>query len=97
MFSLTITLYRVYRAYSYISESMEEDPQLFQQFKGHKDAITASHFSPNGKQVNNVSPTISAIVIFLHMKANRDIIDGSMIKDLWHNTIGIIILRFMLC
>ena len=76
---------------------MEEDPQLFQQFKGHKDAITASHFSPNGKQVNNVSPTISAIVIFLHMKANRDIIDGSMIKDLWHNTIGIIILRFMLC
>ena len=30
---------------------MEEDPQLFQQFKGHKDAITASHFSPNGKQV----------------------------------------------
>ena len=30
---------------------MEEDPQLFQQFKGHKDAITASHFSPNSKQV----------------------------------------------
>ena len=32
---------------------MDEDPQLFQQFKGHKDAITASHFSPNGKQVSN--------------------------------------------
>ena len=31
---------------------MDEDPQLFQQFKGHKDAITASHFSPNGKQVS---------------------------------------------
>ena len=90
MFSLTITLYRVYRAYSYISESMEEDPQLFQQFKGHKDAITASHFSPNGKQVSNVSRTIPAIVIFLHTKANRDLIDGSMILRID----GIIILRF---
>ena len=37
--------------YLNFTEAMEEDPQLFQQFKGHKDAITASHFSPNGKQV----------------------------------------------
>ena len=83
-------MYRVYRAYSYISESMEEDPQLFQQFKGHKDAITASHFSPNGKQVSNVSRTIPAFVTFLHTKANRDLIDGSMILRID----GIIILRF---
>ena len=89
MFSLTITLYRVNSAYSYISESMEEDPQLFQQFKGHKDAITASHFSPNGKQVSNVSRTIPAIVIFFHTKANWDLIDGSMILRID----GIIILR----
>jgi WD40 repeat protein len=34
---------------------MEEDPQLFQQFKGHKEAITASSFSPNGKQVVSCS------------------------------------------
>jgi centriolar protein POC1 len=30
---------------------MEDIPQLFQQFRGHKDVISASHFSPNGKQV----------------------------------------------
>lgn len=91
MFSLMITLYRVYRAIFHISESMEEDPQLFQQFKGHKDAITASHFSPNGKQVSIVSPTIPAIVIFLHTETNRDLIDGSMILRIG----GIIILRFI--
>ena len=90
MFSLTITLYRVYRAYFYISESMEEDPQLFQQFKGHKDAITASHFSPNGKQVSNVSRTIPAIVIRLHLETYRELFDGSMIFRID----GIIILRF---
>ena len=58
---------------------MEEDPQLFQQFKGHKDAITASHFSPNGKQVGNVNRTIPAIVLFLHTETKKDFIDGSMI------------------
>ena len=69
---------------------MEEDPQLFQQFKGHKDAITASHFSPNGKQVSHVGRIIPALVIFLHTEASRDLIDGSMIERID----CIIILRF---
>ena len=46
-----------------ISETMEEDPQLFQQFKGHKDAITASHFSPNGKQVIQAALVFAWFVI----------------------------------
>lgn len=37
-----------------------EDPQLFDQFKGHKDAITASKFSPNGKQVPPADHTAPA-------------------------------------